>query len=117
MDFVSYNMFYFNLVKKEKGFYIRNKVKLSLSYKIIYLKMYLNKELKKNFYINLCFRHLNLVVNENLKGMSFVIYNGKYFIPITVVRNMYNLPINNLVFTKKIKLKKPERMYKKKKKR
>lgn len=80
---------------------------------IYFLRKY--KYNKKHLYIKSYNRNIN--INKHLINSYISVYNGKFFIPLYIKRNMLKYLISSFIFTKSILIKKVIKKYKKKNKK
>ena len=85
----------------------------------IFLDKFIDKKTKNNIKQNSFIKVLNrnLKAKEYLKNFNLGIYNGKFFIPVTIDNNKLNYMLGIFSFSHSIKLKKKIKIYKKKKKK
>lgn len=74
-----------------------------------------DKKLKKDIYIKSYNRKIK--IKDFMINNSLSFYNGKFFIPLYINKNMVNYLVNSFIFTKSILIKKIIKKYKKKKKK
>jgi ribosomal protein S19 len=55
---------------------------------------------KNDFYLKVFDR--NIKINENMVGLNFAVYNGKFFIPIRIRENMVGKILGSFSFSKNI---------------
>jgi ribosomal protein S19 len=69
---------------------------------------------QKNLFIRIY--NGNLLITKNMLNMLFLVYNGRFFIPIRIIDSMVGFKFKMFSFSKKILLKKAQKIYKKNKK-